>query len=95
MATTLMTATIARTKGTTAHLVGHVDSEGALVVNKEIVSPCSLSIVSEGGAIYLWRLNEVGECLSDTWHTTIEDAKSQAEFEFEIGEVGWRENQLT
>ena len=92
MATTLMTTAIIRIKGTTIHQVGHFDSLGIPIVDHEIESPRSLAIVIDGGAIYLWRLNDAGECLSDTWHTNVVEAKSQAAFEFEIDENGWKEN---
>jgi hypothetical protein len=92
MATTLMTAAIAKIKGTTTHQVGHFDSSGTPIADFEMDLPCSLSIVSDEGAIYLWRLNKAGECISDTWHMNVNEAKSQADFEFEIDNEGWREN---
>ncbi|MFN7292137.1 MAG: hypothetical protein ACK5YR_21580 [Pirellula sp.] len=90
MAKVLMTTTVARCKATTLHSTGHFDSQGTPVVDKMIENPCALSIVSEDGSIYLWRLNEEGECVADTWHMTVDEAKRQAEFEFEIDRSGWR-----
>ncbi len=92
MARTLMTTTIIKSKETTSHGIGHFDCEGAPVLDTEIENPRSLSIVSDNEAIYLWRLNEAGECMSDTWHMTVEEAKSQAEFEFDINQAGWTES---
>jgi hypothetical protein len=90
MAKTLMTTTIAKCKETTTHSVGHFDPSGTPIVDGAIENPQALSIVVEDGAIYLWRLNEAGECIADTWHENVEAAKEQAEFEYEIDKGGWR-----
>ena len=95
MAKTLMTTTIVRSKETTTHGLGHFDSTGSPVLDAELEIPCSLSIVLDNKAIYLWRLNEGGECIADTWHMTIVEAQSQAEFEFEIDPNGWKNELLT
>jgi hypothetical protein len=92
MPKTLMTSTIARVKGTTTHGLGHFDASGKPVLDAEIESPCTLSIVSDESGVYLYRMNEVGECVADTWHLNVEEAQRQAEFEFEIDQYGWREN---
>ena len=93
MPKTLVTAKIARVKGTTTHGLGHFDASGTPVVDSQTESPCMLSIVFDEGGFYLCRMNEVGECVADTWHANLEEAQSQAEFEFEIDQHGWRENQ--
>jgi hypothetical protein len=31
-----------------------------------------------------------GECLADTWHKSVEGAKEQTRFEFEIEETDWK-----
>jgi hypothetical protein len=51
--------------------------------------PSFLEIVEQQGAIYLLRLDADGECITDTWHETIDAAKQQARFEFDIGESDW------
>jgi len=89
MAITLMTTKITFCKENATHGVGHFDSNGTPVIDASIENPCALSIVLEDGAIYLWRLNEAGDCIADTWHSTVDEAKSQAEYEFEIVEGGW------
>ena len=51
-----------------------------------------VEIVEQHGAIYLLRLDADGECITDTWHETVDAAKQQASFEFGIGEEDWIEN---
>lgn len=62
---------------------------GAVDVTK-LPDPVTVEIVEQDGAFYLLRLNEKGECLADTWHETIESAKAQAKFEFEIEDGDWK-----
>jgi hypothetical protein len=52
-------------------------------------APASVEIQSADGAFFLLYLNEHGECLTDTWHQTLEQAKAQARHEFGIGEDAW------
>jgi len=47
--------------------------------------------MEQDGAYYLLSLDENGVCVADTWHPTIENAKRQAKFEFEIEEADWVE----
>jgi hypothetical protein len=90
MAKTLMTASIIRCKETTKHQIGHFDSSGEPVVDYDLDCPCTLSVVSVEGAIYLWRMNDTGECIADTWHMNEDEAMAQAEFEYEIAHDGWK-----
>jgi hypothetical protein len=46
-------------------------------------------VVEEDGAIFLLRLDDEGQCISDTWHETVEAAKVQAKHEYEIEENDW------
>jgi len=43
------------------------------------------------GACYLFGCDENWNCLSDTLHDTLEDAKDQAEFEYEGTTATWIE----
>jgi hypothetical protein len=40
---------------------------------------------------YLFYCDEEWRVVTDTWHETLEDAKSQAEFEYEGVNESWRE----
>lgn len=34
--------------------------------------------------IFLYRLNDKGDIIADTWHLTVEEAKEQAAFEYGV-----------
>jgi hypothetical protein len=56
-----------------------------------IADPVRLSVVEAGdGNYFLFREDDAGDCLADTWHETIEDAKRTADNEYET--TGWRES---
>lgn len=50
-----------------------------------------VEISEEDGGIYLLRFSDSGECVGDTWHLYVAEAKSQARFEYGIPEEGWTE----
>ncbi len=50
-----------------------------------------VEIEARDGNIYLFYFGANGTCLTDTWHQTVERAKSQAQFEFEIEEHDWND----
>ncbi len=39
----------------------------------------------------LLRYDDHGDCVGDTWHSTVEEAKRQAQFEFDIQIDDWQE----
>ncbi len=51
--------------------------------------PSSVEIQPVEGAYFLLYLDEVGDCIADTWHRTLGEAKSQATHEFGISESDW------
>jgi hypothetical protein len=57
---------------------------------KEINNPVSLNIVEEDGGFFLLRMDEGGNCIADTWHISLDDAKGQAMFEFSVSELDWK-----
>jgi hypothetical protein len=75
-------ANVRRATGATRHVVDgrNVTSNIAWV-----------EIEPADGAFYLLYFSTAGECLTDTWHESIEQAKHQALFEFEIEEADWKE----
>ncbi len=50
-----------------------------------------LAICSADGGFYLFYCDSEWNDLTDTWHLTIEDAKDQAEFEFEGVSSTWEQ----
>lgn len=76
----ILSAEVRRVRGTTRHTgVGVV---GAGEVTR-------VEIVSEEGSWFLMRYNGVGQIIADTWHPSMDEAKQQASFEYELGE--WSE----
>jgi hypothetical protein len=48
-----------------------------------------VTIEPAADAFYLFYFDADGRCLTDTWHQTLEAAKAQAQFEFEITDEEW------
>lgn len=48
-----------------------------------------VEIVTTGDGIYLIRYDKDGEFCGDTWHQSINEAKEQACFEFNISANDW------
>jgi hypothetical protein len=78
-------ATVQKTTGNTTHWLGVPDGIGV----KALPDPTSVEIVKQDGSVFLLRYNEEGDCIADTWHQTVDEAKAQAQFEFEIEEIDW------
>jgi hypothetical protein len=53
--------------------------------------PSSAEIEETTEGFFLYRLDLSGQCISDTWHQSLEEAKEQAKFEFLISEHEWLE----
>jgi hypothetical protein len=51
----------------------------------------AVCVSEEGGGFYLFYCDEEWRVVTDTWQETLEDAKSQAEFEYEGVSESWRE----
>lgn len=62
-------------KGKTRHVVGHRD------VTHEAVR---IEICEESGLFLLYRIDDCGKVLTDTAHSTLEEAKQQAIFEYDV-----------
>jgi hypothetical protein len=82
-------ATVRKVTGKTTHLQGEV-SPGGIDVTR-VPDPKSVELVEEGGAFYLLRLDDDGQCIADTWHESLEEAKAQANFEYGIGDGDWND----
>src|SRR6267378_6616824 len=51
----------------------------------------SLMIEEMSDGVFLYRFDSKGECVGDTWHLNLEDAKCQASYEFEGVVLNWTE----
>jgi hypothetical protein len=50
-----------------------------------------LVIEQKPDGVFLYRFDRAGECVGDTWHTSIAEAKDQASYEFEDRIHTWEE----
>ncbi len=54
------------------------------------MGPAALLVIDERpDGVFLFRFGAAGECVGDTWHRTVDDAKEQATLEFEGLIEGW------
>ena len=68
----------------TRHAVGLPDGPQALLPFAEL-----LVIETSRDGVYLFRYTADGEFCGDSWHQSIEDAKDQAEYEYERALGQW------
>lgn len=83
-------AAVRNVTGKTTHLQGESTSGGIDVTR--VPNPMSVELVEQDGAFYLLRLDDNGQCIADTWHETIEAAKTQAKFEYGIEDDEWKDD---
>lgn len=83
-------AQISKSTGNTQHSLGTI-IDGEVTPLKQFSRPSYLEISDEDGGFYLLYFDHKGQCITDTWHQTLKDAKRQAEFEFEIEPEGWKD----
>jgi hypothetical protein len=86
-------AKVRRVTGKTVHRFGTI-ANGRVVPLQQMPVPASVQIAqlqSPERGYYLLYFDSAGGYLTDTWHATLEDAKEQAKFEFEIEESDWVE----
>ena len=81
-------ANVSGATGKTRHYIG-VLNDGRPTPMSELPAPAWVEISAEDGAFSLFRLDDQGVCLSDTWHQTLEEAEQQAAFEFGVASGDW------
>jgi len=75
--------------GKTKHYSVSIDpSNGKGLEN--ISAPKWIEISEESDGFHLYHFGDDGICIADTWHETLEDAKEQATFEFDIKGDDWK-----
>jgi hypothetical protein len=81
-------APVNRVTGKTSHSVGTII--GGTPVAQESMPEAAWVVIEEmNGAYSLTRYSKLGEFAGDTWHETLEEAKRQARYEFEIQDGDW------
>jgi hypothetical protein len=83
-----LTAVVRRATGATDHRVLASDERGELTAER-VPEPRYVAIVEQPHGWALLRFDDADACVADTWHPTLEDAKKQAQFEYEIEEGDW------
>ena len=85
----ILKAKVLKVTGKTKHAIGNV-VDGAPIATSSLTPPAWIGIARQGDGFFLMHLNAGGACFADTWHESLERAKAQAEFEFEISEGEWQ-----
>lgn len=57
---------------------------------KQMEAPALVLIEETSDGVFLFRFTADGQVVGDTWHTTVEEAKQQAHFEFPELLSGWK-----
>ena len=57
---------------------------------KEMGAPLFLTIMEMDSGIFLHRFDGEGRCVGDTWHTSVEEARDQARFEYNCDDNTWK-----
>jgi hypothetical protein len=83
-------ARVREATGSTRHYHAHLSGSG-IVKDEQLPVPASVEIEAVDGAFYLLYMDARGQCQTDTWHETLDQAKAQAEHEFGIGAGDWVE----
>jgi hypothetical protein len=81
-------AYVARVTGKTSHSVGEV-VDGKVVPKRQMPDAAWVVIEEVNGSCYLSRYSNNGDFAGDTWHETVDEAKRQARFEYDIPDGDW------
>ena len=81
-------ATVCNATERTTHTLGILGSNGPETTS-ELPVAVRVEIVAADDGIFLLRFDKDGEFCGDTWHQSIEEAKEQACFEFNISASDW------
>lgn len=74
-----------RQEGATLHMLWDAPTSTAVPIGR----PVTVEIADGDEGVYLFRLDERGECIADTWHENVEAAKAQAAFEYGLADEEW------
>lgn len=66
----------------TKHFHGVPPSNGGVDIRLPLGTPVLLVIEAKADGVFLFRFSAERRCVGDTWHKSVDEAKSQAAFEF-------------
>ena len=68
----------------TRHYIGFPSELGSTEKERQMMEPADILLIEKRDeGVFLFRFTASGEAVGDTWHMNLEDAKHQAEFEFD------------
>jgi hypothetical protein len=82
-------AQVVRVTGKTIHSIGGVVDGNVVPVQKMPDAAWVEIEVMDDGSCSLYRYDSTGDVVGDTWHETLEEAKGQARFEYDIADGDW------
>ena len=57
---------------------------------RQLLGPAAFIVIQEEpDGFFLYRFDQSGEIVGDTWHASVEDAKEQARFEYTDALTSW------
>ena len=83
-------AAVQQVTGATKHLEGRIARSGP-VIEKQLGPAASVEIQYRDGGYFLLYFDAANDCFGDSWHSSLEEAKAQAKFEFGIEERDWED----
>lgn len=81
----ILRAFVRSATGRTRHMTSDISGASFEVVPR----PHRVEVTEDSGLYYLLHYDETGDCIADTCHLSIDEAKRQAAFEFIIQETEW------
>jgi hypothetical protein len=89
-------AKVKKVTGGTKHYIGTIINDQPVPVeDMPIATWVVIKDDDESGGFFLFRYDKDGNFGGDTWHLTLDEAKGQGKFEYEIDETDWSPNPPT
>ena len=66
-------------------------ANGAVTPISPVPCPAWVGIAQDETGFYLLHFDSENNLLTDSWHSSLGDAKEQARFEFEIADLDWED----
>jgi hypothetical protein len=84
-----LVAKVRRVTGRGEDWLARMEEDGAVVRQCRLPPAERVEIAEQEDGVFLFRYDTRGEWCGESWHLTVEEAKRQAEAEFEIPEDAW------
>lgn len=81
-------ANVVQATGSTTHRRAEL-VEGVVIPVEQVPVPVRVEIEETRSGFFLFHYDASGQCIADTWHATVVEAKEQAKFEFGIEDADW------